>query len=139
MTYHFDIYKNMKSEDAVKALSALAQDSRLEVFRLLVRAGEEGMQAGAIAAELEIPPATLTFHLKELVHAGLIDRRRESRCIIYTLRIAGMRDLICYLTNDCCQGRPELCQPDYSDKDGCDTTCKPSKKARAKSKVKSGK
>ncbi|MFV1968353.1 MAG: ArsR/SmtB family transcription factor [Pirellulaceae bacterium] len=103
----------MKTEihEAVTALSALAQESRLRVFRLLVKQGPGGMRAGTIAAELDIPPATLSFHLKELVHAGLIESRREGRSIIYGLNAPAVRGLMAFLTEDCCQGRPELCVP----------------------------
>jgi ArsR family transcriptional regulator len=101
----------MKLTQAVAALAALAQESRLRVFRLLVPAGEAGVAAGEIAQRLGIPAATLTFHLKELSHAGLIESRREGRSIIYALRVAGMRELLTFLSEDCCQGSPELCHP----------------------------
>lgn len=105
----------MKSIQPVQALSALAQESRLEVFRLLVRCGEEGMPAGQIAQRVGIPSATLSFHLKELSNAGLIEQRREGRSLIYSVEFQGMRSLLAYLMQDCCQGRPELCQVDYRD------------------------
>ncbi len=101
----------MKIKDAVTALTALAQESRLEVFRLLVPLGEEGLAAGEIAEQLGIPPATLTFHLKELCHARLVESRREGRSIIYALRPDGIRDLMEFLSEDCCQGQPHLCWP----------------------------
>lgn len=81
----------------------------MRVFRLLVPAGAEGMPAGEIAERLDLPPATLTFHLKELSHAGLVESRREGRSIIYSLRCDGMRDLLNFLAKDCCKGQPELC------------------------------
>ena len=99
----------MEVKTAVTALTALAQESRLRIFRLLVQAGETGLAAGEIGEELDIPAATLTFHLKELSHAGLIDSQREGRSIRYALRIEGIRDLLNYLLHDCCKGRPELC------------------------------
>jgi ArsR family transcriptional regulator len=99
----------MEIKQAVAALTALAQESRLRVFRLLVPAGEAGLPAGEIAERLELPPATLTFHLKELSHAGLVESRREGRSIIYSLRCDGMRELLDFLAKDCCQGQPELC------------------------------
>jgi DNA-binding transcriptional ArsR family regulator len=99
----------MEIKQAVMALTALAQDSRLRVFRLLVPAGPDGMPAGEIAERLDLPPATLTFHLKELSHAGLVESRREGRSIIYSLRCDGMRDLLDFLAKDCCKGQPELC------------------------------
>ncbi len=104
----------MKIKKAVDALTALAQKSRLEVFRLLVPRGEEGLAAGEIAEQLTIAPATLTFHLKELCHAGLVASHREGRSIIYSLRPDGIRDLMEFLSEDCCQGQPHLCQPAMS-------------------------
>jgi DNA-binding transcriptional ArsR family regulator len=101
----------MEVKTAVTALTALAQESRLRIFRLLVQAGETGIAAGEIGEELNIPAATLTFHLKELSHAGLIQSEREGRSIRYALRIEGIRDLLTYLLHDCCKGRPELCGP----------------------------
>jgi DNA-binding transcriptional ArsR family regulator len=101
----------MKTQDAVVKLGALSQESRLEIFRLLVRQGEQGMSAGEIAEEMKIQPNTLSFHLKELTGAGLIQNERQGRSIIYSLVVEGMRDLIQFLTEDCCQGRPELCNP----------------------------
>lgn len=99
----------MKEKQAVKALAALAQESRLKTFRLLVRAGTDGLPAGRIAERLDVPPATLSFHLKELANAGLVTDRREGRSIIYSLNIERMRGLLSFLMADCCQGRPELC------------------------------
>ena len=99
----------MEIKQAVKALSALAQDSRLEVFRLLVRAGPGGLAAGRIAEDLGIAPATMSFHLSQLANAGLIVDRRDGRSIIYSLNVKGMRELLAFLMEDCCQGRPELC------------------------------
>lgn len=104
----------MKTTDqVVKALGALAQESRLNAFRLLVTAGEEGMPAGEIAEQLGTPPATLSFHLKELSAAGLIERNREGRSIIYSINTDAIGGLMDFLMRDCCQGRPELCQPDF--------------------------
>ena len=94
----------MKSSDAVAALTALAQETRLAVFRLLVQAGEEGMAAGEIALELDVPAATLSFHLKELSRAGLVASRQAGRSVIYRAGYAAMDDLIAYLTDNCCQG-----------------------------------
>lgn len=102
----------MELNGAVTALSALAQPSRLEVFRLLVKSGQNGLCAGEISLELGIPKPTLSFHLKELNHAGLIRSERNGRSIIYQLHIEGMSGLMNFLTEDCCQGRPELCHPD---------------------------
>jgi DNA-binding transcriptional ArsR family regulator len=99
----------MKSNDALSALSALAQDTRLAIFRRLVRAGPEGETAGAIAEALDTPAPTLSFHLKELERAGLIVQRRESRHLIYAVHLGRMRELLSFLMKDCCGGRPEVC------------------------------
>lgn len=101
----------MKLNDAVDALSALAQPSRLEVFRLLVKTGSEGLCAGEIAESLSVPKPTLSFHLKELAQAELIDAQREGRSIVYRVRVEGIRELMAFLTEDCCQGRHDLCMP----------------------------
>jgi DNA-binding transcriptional ArsR family regulator len=99
----------MEVKSAVTALTALAQESRLRIFRLLVVAGENGLAAGEIATELEIPAATLTFHLKELSFARLIDSERDGRSIRYALRVEAVRELLTYLLRDCCAGHAELC------------------------------
>lgn len=101
----------MKIELAVAALAALAQESRLSVFRLLVQAGREGVAAGVLAEKLGIPPATLSFHLKTLVHAKLIKSRTEGRYVIYSANYTGMDKLIAYLTEHCCAGDTLLCAP----------------------------
>lgn len=103
----------MEEKQAIQALAALAQESRLRVFRLLVRSGTRGLSAGRIAEVLGIAAATLSFHLKELVRASLIVDRRNGRSIIYSLNVAGMRSLLAFLAEDCCEGRPELCQPGF--------------------------
>jgi DNA-binding transcriptional ArsR family regulator len=96
----------MKTGEAVTALAALAQESRLEIFRLLVRAGTAGAPAGSIAEALEIPAATLSFHLKELKHAGLIDCTRDGRSLIYRADFEVMSQLVRFLTEQCCRGIP---------------------------------
>jgi DNA-binding transcriptional ArsR family regulator len=101
----------MKKRDAVAILAALAQDNRLDVFRLLVEAGRDGMPAGHIAASLKLPPSALTFHLDRLRAAGLVTVRRAGRSMIYAARFDAMNLLVSYLTDHCCQGRPELCTP----------------------------
>lgn len=101
----------MEMNAALSALGALSQETRLRAFRLLVCAGDDGLPAGQVAQGLAIPAATLSFHLKELVRAGLLESRREGRSIRYALRVEGMRDLLQFLTDDCCRGRPELCVP----------------------------
>jgi len=96
---------------AVDALSALAHGSRLAVFRLLVRAGPEGVAAGDIAREIGALPNTLSSHLTILGHAGLIQSRREGRSILYSANYDRMRELLGFLMEDCCAGRPEICAP----------------------------
>ncbi len=96
---------------AVKRLSALAQDSRLEVFRLLIKAGHDGVPAGDIARSLAITPNTLSAQLNILANAGLITSRRDGRSIIYAADFDGMSELLVYLMEDCCQGRAEVCAP----------------------------
>src|SRR6185369_2088836 len=93
------------------ALSALAHGSRLAVFRLLVRAGPDGVAAGDIAREIGALPNTLSSHLTILGHAGLIRSRREGRSILYSADYDRMRDLLGFLMEDCCAGRPEICAP----------------------------
>jgi ArsR family transcriptional regulator, arsenate/arsenite/antimonite-responsive transcriptional repressor len=99
---YFDIIGHMKTEDAVKALGALAQEWRLSVFRLLVRKGPAGMAAGDLSDRFGLPPATMSFHLKELVNAGLIASRRESRSIIYSANYTNMQTLMKFLLENCC-------------------------------------
>jgi len=99
----------MQLPTAVEALSALAHASRLGVFRLLVRAGPEGLPAGEIAREVGILPNTLSTHLTILAHAGLIRAQREGRSILYSADYDGMRGLLGFLMEDCCAGRPEIC------------------------------
>lgn len=94
----------MENKTVVTALAALAQESRLSIFRLLVQMGPEGMPAGKIAEQLGIPASSLSFHLKELNHAGLISSQQKSRSIIYTANYSAMNDLIAFLTENCCKG-----------------------------------
>lgn len=101
----------MKIESAVEALAALAQETRLSIFRLLVQAGKEGIAAGALGEKLGIPPATLSFHLKALTHAKLIKPRTEGRFVIYSANFTEMDKLIAYLTEHCCAGDPAQCAP----------------------------
>jgi len=98
----------MENKSAVTALAALAQDSRLAVFRLLVQTGPEGLPAGKIAESLGVPPSSLSFHLKELSYAGLVTSRQESRFVIYSANFQAMNELIAYLTQNCCGGQPCL-------------------------------
>jgi DNA-binding transcriptional ArsR family regulator len=101
----------MESIDAVAALSALAQDTRLALFRKLVEAGPAGLAAGEIAEHLNVPAATLSFHLAQLSHAGLVTSTRHGRSIVYAADFTAMTTLVGFLTDQCCQGRPELCAP----------------------------
>jgi ArsR family transcriptional regulator, arsenate/arsenite/antimonite-responsive transcriptional repressor len=94
----------MENKSVVTALAALAQESRLAVFRLLIQAGPDGLPAGKIAETLSIPPSSLSFHLKELSHANLVVSRQESRYVIYSANFAAMNALIAFLTENCCQG-----------------------------------
>ncbi len=94
----------MEITTAVTSLIALAQETRLSVFRLLVEAGPQGINAGAIAETVGVPAATLSFHLKELLRAGLVVSRQEGRFIYYSANFTAMDDLIAYLTDNCCQG-----------------------------------
>ena len=96
----------MEANAAIEALGALAQESRLAVFRLLIQQGPDGMPAGHVAEALGIPPATLSFHLAQLGHAGLVLSRRDGRRIIYSADYAGIRELIAFLTEKCCQPAP---------------------------------
>jgi ArsR family transcriptional regulator, arsenate/arsenite/antimonite-responsive transcriptional repressor len=114
----------MKKPDAVAALAALAQDNRLDVYRLLVQAGPEGMPAGRVAEELDLAPNTLTFHFDRLRGAGLVTVRREGRSMIYAARFETMNGLLAFLTENCCQGAAEACAPT--------PVCKPVREKRAK-------
>src|SRR6478752_611914 len=113
----------MKKSDALAALAGLAQDNRLDVFRLLVEAGREGMPAGAVAGALKLAPNTLTFHFDRLRDAGLVTVRRQGRSMIYAARYETMNTLLGFLTENCCQGAVETCAP---------VTCKPVRKKREK-------
>jgi ArsR family transcriptional regulator len=94
----------MKTPQAVKALAALAQDTRLAIYRLLVQQGPAGLSAGTIAEGLSIAGATLSFHLKELAHAGMVESRQDGRFVYYSANYDQMNSLLAYLTENCCQG-----------------------------------
>jgi len=96
----------MDQKTAVTRLSALAQDTRLSIYRLLVAAGPDGYIVDRIGEQLQVPAATLSFHLKELTHAGLIDARQEGRFIHYAANYAAMNDLLGFMTENCCAGEP---------------------------------
>lgn len=114
----------MKKDQAVAALGALAQDNRLDVFRLLVQAGPDGMPAGQVAQALGLAPNTLTFHFDRLRDAGLVTVRRNGRSMIYVAHFETMNSLLGFLTENCCQGTSETCGPV--------NVCKPARGRRAK-------
>jgi ArsR family transcriptional regulator, arsenate/arsenite/antimonite-responsive transcriptional repressor len=99
----------MEIKAAVASLAALAQETRLSIFRLLVEAGPEELSAGRIGERLEVPAATLSFHLKELARAGLVSSRQERQFIYYAVDFERMAELMTFLTQNCCQGMPEKC------------------------------
>ncbi len=113
----------MENADAVSALAALAQDNRLDVFRLLVQAGPDGLPAGQVADRLKLAPNTLTFHFDRLRTAGLVTVRREGRSMIYAARFEVMSALLGFLTENCCQGAAQACAP---------AACKPARAKPAK-------
>ena len=114
----------MEKNNVVAALAALAQDNQLDVFRLLVQAGPDGMAAGAVATALDLAPNTLTFHFDRLRQAGLVTVRRDGRSMIYAARFDTMNELLGFLTENCCGGEPEKCAPAAA--------CKPARAKRAK-------
>jgi DNA-binding transcriptional ArsR family regulator len=99
----------MKTKQIIDALGSLAQETRLAIFRLLVEQGPDGLAAGAIAGRLGVPTSSLSFHLAHLTRAGLLGQRRAGRSLIYSADFGGMNSLVAYLTENCCQGRPEDC------------------------------
>lgn len=108
----------MDQKRVIASLGALAQERRLELFRLLVTAGPAGLPAGVIAEKLAVLPSSLSFHLQQLVHAGLITQRRLSRQLIYSAEYAAMNALLAYLTENCC-GRDTVCAPVCDPAVGC--------------------
>lgn len=100
----------MKPTQVVKALAALAQSTRLAIYRLLVTSGPEGMAAGQVAEKLKVSPATMSFHFKTLSHAGLIESRQDGRFIYYAANFAVMNDMVDYLTENCCGGNADVCK-----------------------------
>ena len=107
----------MQGQDVIRALGALAQEHRLAAYRLLVQAGAPGLAAGSLADRLGVAPSSMSFHLAQLSHAGLITQRRQGRSIIYAADYASMNGLMAYLTDNCCEGGdcsaavPTACQP----------------------------
>jgi len=110
----------MNADQTVTALAALAHEYRLGVYRMLVEAGPAGLNAGAIAARLKMPPSSLSFHLRHLNHAGLITQSRNSRQLIYATDFAAMNELVGYLTENCCAGNAAA----------CGTPCAPAREAK---------
>ena len=110
----------VKTNDAIKSLAALSQETRLGIHRLLVQQGPYGLSVGAIAEKMKVNGATLSFHLKELANADMISARQEGRFVFYTANYATMNDLLAYLTENCCQGQ------------GCLVECKPTRQAQRK-------
>ena len=102
---YFDYYRIMETKNAITALAALAQESRLAVFRLLVQAGPDGLAAGKISDETRIPPSSLSFHLKELTYADMVTPRQEGRSVIYTANFATAGRLVSFLSENCCGGQ----------------------------------
>jgi DNA-binding transcriptional ArsR family regulator len=116
----------MEKHDALAALAALAQDNRLDIFRLLVEAGPEGLPAGRVSEQLGLAPNTLTFHFDRLRDAGLVTVRRDGRSMIYAAQFETMNGLLAYLTKNCCRGAAGTCAP---------AECKPAKSSRKKERV----
>jgi DNA-binding transcriptional ArsR family regulator len=127
--FYFDNIGNMENKDVIDALAALAQETRLAIFRLLVEAGPDGLPVGTIAETLDLANATLSFHLKELTRAGLTTATPNGRSILYSARFDTMNGLIGYLTENCCAGSDSLsastCAP------GCAPACAPARTVTA--------
>lgn len=120
----------MNRGQALSAFAALSQDTRLSIIRLLVKVGPDGVTAGDIADEVGVSASNLSFHLKELQHAGLVAARRNARSIIYSADYTALRGLIGFLMKDCCGGRPEICGPILDD-----AACCPPTKARKRKRA----
>ena len=110
---YFNNNSNMETNTALAALASLAQESRLAIYRALVEAGPQGLSAGAVSDVTGIPPSSLSFHFKELAHAGMVSSRQEGRFVIYTASFSTMNALIAFLTENCCGGTPctPVCTP----------------------------
>ncbi|MGE0055534.1 MAG: ArsR/SmtB family transcription factor [Hyphomicrobium sp.] len=117
----------MKDHAAIEMLTALAQEHRIKIFRLLVRVGPSGLPSSEIADRIGISPTSASFHLKELDRSGLLVSTRQGRFIRYAVHIAAMRGLLTYLSEDCCQGQPELCGATIA---GTRSICKPKEKCK---------
>ena len=123
----------MKSSQALTAFAALAQETRLGILRLLIRVGDDGLPAGEIAAKMNVPAPTLSFHIASLQRAGLVKSRRVQRQIIYAPNHEGLRALVSFLLEDCCNGHPEVCAGLLATVDAeCSTACAPTPKKAAR-------
>jgi ArsR family transcriptional regulator, arsenate/arsenite/antimonite-responsive transcriptional repressor len=122
----------MESENVILALAALAQSTRLDVFRLLVKHEPEGLAAGDIARALAVPQNTMSSHLSVLSRAGLVSAQRFSRSIVYRADLSRFRALVVFMLRDCCDGRPEICAPLIEDLTPC---CPPKSKRKAQTHV----
>jgi DNA-binding transcriptional ArsR family regulator len=123
----------MESEQAILALAALAQPTRLDVFRLLMKHEPDGLAAGDIAKALAVPQNTMSSHLSILSRAGLVTAQRFSRSIVYRADLEAVRAVMLFMVRDCCDGRPEICAPLIQDLTPC---CSPTPKGKARRKVK---
>jgi ArsR family transcriptional regulator, arsenate/arsenite/antimonite-responsive transcriptional repressor len=121
----------MESEDAILALAALAQSTRLDVFRLLAKHEPEGLAAGDIAKALAVPQNTMSSHLATLSRAGLVTAQRFSRSIVYRADLARFQDVVLFMLRDCCDGRPEICAPLVANLTPC---CAPRPKRKVQEK-----
>jgi ArsR family transcriptional regulator len=115
----------MDRSQALTSFAALSQETRLGIVQLLVRAGPDGVPAGAVAEAVKVSASNVSFHLKELERAGLIEARRKARSIIYAANYDTLRDLIGFLMKDCCAGHPEICGPALAE-----ASCKPARPKR---------
>lgn len=122
----------MEKEKAVLSLAALAQSTRLEAFQILVKHEPDGLAAGDLARQLEVPQNTLSAHLTVLAHAGLVTSQRFSRSIVYRANLSEFQDVVLFLLQDCCGGRPEICAPLIASLTPC---CPPKSKKKEKSRV----
>lgn len=127
--YYFHKSGYMETEEAVLALSALSQATRLEAFQTLVKHEPDGLAAGELARLLEVPPNTLSAHLSILTRARLVTSERHSRSIVYRANLAEFRDVVVFLLRDCCDGRPEVCAPVVESLQPC---CPPKRRERSR-------
>lgn len=122
----------MESESAIIAFAALAQSTRLDVFRLLVKHEPDGLAAGDIARALAVPQNTMSSHLAVLSRAGLVSAQRFSRSIVYRAELSRLQDVVLFMVRDCCDGRPEICAPLIEDLTPC---CQPVPRGKAQRKA----